>query len=71
MNRIFGKTKIFDMGEALPTQKIQKNRRGRRGEGVMNLSPKTFDGRRISRRSARLSVGGGLQAPLRVAVRSG
>ena len=71
MNGIWQGTKKNEMGESLPTQKIQKNRRGRRGAGGMGLGPKTFDSKRISRRSARLSVGGGLQAPLRAAVRSG
>lgn len=37
----------------------------------MGLGPKTFDSKRISRRSARLAVGGGLQASQQPYVRGG
>ena len=49
MNGIWQGTKKNEMGESLPAQKIQKNRRGGRGAGGMGLGPKTFDSKRISR----------------------
>ena len=71
MNGIWQGTKKNEMGESLPTQKIQKNRRGGRGAGGMGLGPKTFDSKRISRRSARLAVGGRLQEAQQASVRGG